>query len=85
MEGGTVAGVAAADTTVELLLPVTVIAVDAELDWSLDTKCWATTGAVTVVELAAGFALIYLLTVHDTDDADFQLHIDGILSSILGT
>jgi hypothetical protein len=30
LEGGTLAGVAAVDTTVELLLPVTVIAVDAE-------------------------------------------------------
>ena len=54
LEGGTVAGVAFAATTVELLLPVTVIAVDAELDWCLDTECCATTGAVTVVELVTG-------------------------------
>ena len=32
LEGGILAGVAVAATTVELLLPVTVIAVDAELD-----------------------------------------------------
>ena len=57
LEGGTVAGVAFAATTVELLLPVTVIAVDAELDWRLDTKCCATTGAVTVVELVTGAAV----------------------------
>ena len=56
LEGGTVAGVAFAATTVELLLPVTVIAVDAEFDWRLVTECCATTGAVTVVELVTGAA-----------------------------
>ena len=56
LEGGTVAGVVCTATTVELLLPVTVIAVDAELDWRLDTECCATTEAVTVVELVTGAA-----------------------------
>jgi hypothetical protein len=44
LEGDAVAGVGAADITVELLLPVTVIAVDAEFDCCLDTECWVPQG-----------------------------------------
>ena len=70
---------ALAATTVELLFPVTVTAVEAEFDWSFDTECCAATGAVTKVALGVGLcslARICRQSAHGTLDVDSHPHID---------